>query len=86
MTHWEYRRIIVVNKALGQLRFVDSKGGSKSLKDVGFVRTPRHAETIADYLAETSREGWEIAAHAISDGLREEVFTLRRPVATITAS
>ena len=78
MSNWEYRRIIVVNKALGQLRFVDSLGGSKSLKDVGFVRTPQHAAKIADYLSEVSKDGWEIAAHAVSDGLREEVFTLRR--------
>ena len=78
MATWEYRRIIVVNKALGQLRFVDSSGGSTSFKDVGFVRTPQHAAKISDYLNEVSKEGWEIASHAVTDGLQEEIFTLRR--------
>ena len=77
MAHWEYRRIIVVNKALGQLRFVDSSGSSTSVKDVGFVRTPQHAAKIANYLSEANREGWEIASQAITDGLQEGVFTLR---------
>lgn len=78
MVNWEYRRIIIVNKALGRLQFVDSLAGSTSLTNVGFVRTPQHAATIADYLAEAGKEGWEIASHAVTEGLLEEVITLRR--------
>ncbi|MGB1249083.1 MAG: hypothetical protein ACPG8W_00505 [Candidatus Promineifilaceae bacterium] len=80
MTNWEYRRIIIVNKSLGNLRFVDSSGDATSIKDAGFVRTSRHAAKIADYLSEVSKDGWEIASHAITDGLQEEIFTLRRAI------
>ena len=78
MQKWEYRRIIITNKAVSRIQIMDSLKGRTNLENVGFTRSPDHAAKIADYLNEAGKEGWEIAFHAITDGLADEVVTLKR--------
>ena len=80
MQKWEYRRIIIVNKHTSRIQVHDSFKGRTDLDKMGFVRSPDHAAKIADYLNEAGKEGWEIASHAVTANLADEVVTLRRAV------
>ena len=80
MQQWEYRRIIIVNKHINRIQFHDSLKGRTDLNNMGFVRTPEHAARIANYLNEVGQEGWEIASHAVTANLADEVVMLRRAV------
>ena len=80
MQKWEYRRIVIVNKHISRIQFHDSLKGQTELTNMGFVRSQDHAAKIADYLSEAGQEGWEIASHAVTANLADEVVMLRRAV------
>ena len=82
MQKWEYRRIIFVNKHVSRIQIVDSLKGRTDLENMGFTRSPDHAAKIAEYLNAAGQEGWEIASHAVTDGLADEIVTLKRALNT----
>ena len=77
MQKWEYRRIIFVNKHVSRIQIVDSLKGRTDLENMGFTRSPDHAAKIAEYLNAAGQDGWEIASHTVTDGLADEVVTLK---------
>ena len=78
MQKWEYRRIIITNKAVSRIQIMDSLKGRTNLENVGFTRSPDHAAKIAEYLNAAGQDGWEIASYAVTDGLADEIVMLKR--------